>query len=111
MENKHHIHRVGAPPGGFVHWLHLELVGDFTRAYKLSLNRRHHNYRYSRFRKRTLIDEFLVVRTSKRCYRVIYYNDDFKYFQYFSCENYRLCALKMKEIFEIFKRVENKCED
>lgn len=28
--------RVGAPPGLFVHWLNLELFGEFTRAYKLS---------------------------------------------------------------------------
>ena len=108
MDNKHHLHRVGSPPGLTVHWLHMELNGDFTKTYYLSYNRKHHNYRYARYRKRTLIDEFLVVRTSKRCYRVIYFNEDFKFFQYFSCENYRECASKMKEIYEIFKMVEDK---
>ncbi len=98
--------RVGAPPGLTVHWLHMELAGDFTKAYKLSFNRLHHNYRYARYRLRTLIDEFIVIRTSKRCYRVMYFNEDFKHFQYFSCENYRDCAMKMIEIFSVFNSLE-----
>ena len=111
MNNHHHKFKVGAPPGLTVHWLHLELSASFKKEYQLTLNRKHHNYRYARYRKRTLIDEFLVVRTSKRCYRVIYFNEDFKFFRYFSCENYRSCAEKMIEIFKIFKKVEEKFED
>ena len=99
--------RPGAPPGGNVHWLHLELVGEFTKAYRLSYNHSFHHYHYSRYRKRTLIDEFIVIRTSKRCYRVTYFNEDFKHFQYFSARNYRECAKKMIEIYSIFKRLEN----
>lgn len=110
MNNHHHKFKVGAPPGLTVHWLHLELAGEFTKAYQLSFNRKHHNYRYARYRKRTLIDEFLVVRTSKRCYRVIYFNEDFKFFRYFSAENYRECAERMFDIYEIFKKVEEKTE-
>lgn len=100
--------RVGAPSALTVHWLYYELSGDFTKAYRLSFNRKHHNYRFARYRKRTLIDEFLVVRTSKRCYRVMYFNEDFMHFQYFSAENYRDCAVKMIDIFEIFKTLEKK---
>lgn len=98
--------RIGAPPGGRVHWLSDELAGEFGKAYRRTYNYRNHHYRFYRMRKRTLIDEFLVVRTSKRCYRVIYFNQDFKFFLYFSSKNYIECANKMREIFSIFKRLE-----
>jgi len=98
--------RVGAPPGLTVHWLISALAGEFTKAYKLSYNRRFHHYRFYRFRKRTLIDEFLVVRTSKRCYRVMYFNEDFKHFQYFSAKNYRDCAERMRGIFKAIQLAE-----
>ena len=96
----------GAPPGGRVHWLSDELAGEFGKAYHREYNYRLHNYRFSRYDKKTLIDEFLVVRTSKRCYRVIYYNAKFKFFQYFSASNYKKCADHMREIYRIFKRLE-----
>lgn len=99
--------RVGAPPGLTVHWLISELAGDFTRAYKLSYNEKKHNYHFARYRKRTMFDEFIVVRTSKRCYRVMYFNEDFKHFQYFSASNYRECAARMISIFNVFKQIEN----
>lgn len=97
----------GAPPGGRVHWLSDELTGEFGRTYQREYNYRLHNYRFTRYNKRTLIDEFLIVRTSKRCYRVIYYNAQFKFFQYFSASNYKKCADQMREIYRIFKMLEN----
>lgn len=96
--------KVGAPGGYHDHWLDDELNGLFTRSYKLQVNK--HNYRYARYKKRTLIDEFLVVRTSKRCYRVIYFNADYNYFYYFSATNYRFCAQKMKGIFNMITFIE-----
>lgn len=108
MKVKNYRRRVGAPPGLTVHWLLFELGGDFLKSYKLSYNQRFHHYRFGRYRKRTLIDEFIVVRTSKRCYRVMYFNEDYKHFQYFSAENYIICAEKMKEIFQIFRMVDDK---
>lgn len=98
--------RVGAPPGLTVHWLFYELVGEFTVNYKLNHNHKFHHYRFTRYRKRTLIDEFLIVRTSKRCYRVIYYNNDYKFFKYFSARNYKECAEKIKNIYYTFKDME-----
>lgn len=98
--------RPGAPPGLTVHWLAMELGGEFTKVYCLSYNNKFHHYHYSRYRKRTLIDEFIVIRTSKRCYRVMYFNEDFKHFQYFSARNYRECAAKMINIYFVFKRLE-----
>lgn len=89
-----------------MHWLSDELIGEFGRAYHRSYNYRFHNYRFSRYNKRTLIDEFLVVRTSKRCYRVIYYNEQFQFFRYFSASNYKECADKMRAIYNVFKRLE-----
>lgn len=98
--------RVGAPPGYRVFWLNDELVGAFTKAYKLIHSPKTHNYRYARYKKRTLIDEFLIVRTSKKCYRVIYFNNDFKYFYYFSARNYKECACRMKGIYNIIRCLE-----
>lgn len=98
----------GAPPGLTVHWLLDALHGEFTRAYKTEYNRKFHHYRFARYRKRTLVDEFLVIRTSKRCYRVSYFNADFRYFQFFSSENYRDCAYRIIAIYEVFKAVEQK---
>lgn len=98
--------RRGAPPGLTVHWLAMELGGEFTKVYRLSFKQSSHHYHYSRHRKRTLIDEFIVIRTSKRCYRVVYFNQDFKHFQYFSARNYRECAEKMLKIYSVFKRIE-----
>ncbi len=89
-----------------MHWLSDELCGEFGRAYQRTYNYRLHNYRFARYDKRTLIDEFLVVRTSKRCYRVIYFNAQFEFFEYFSASNYRQCADKMRTIYGIFKRLE-----
>lgn len=100
-------HRVGAPRGLRVHWLHYELSADFTLHYHLNFTRKFHNYRYARFRKRTLIDEFIVIRSSKKCYRVMYFNNDFKFFKYFSARNYRTCAEKMENIFKTFKAMED----
>lgn len=82
------------------------MCGDFSRAYHIDYNYRYHNYRYSRYRKRTLIDEFIVVRTSKKCYRVCYYNADYKHFQYFSARTCGECADKMRAIYNVFNRIE-----
>ncbi len=100
------VRGVGAPLGLTVHWLADELRGEFSINYRLSYNKKYHNYHYARYRKRMLIDEFIVVRTSKRCYRVIYFNNDYKHFQYFSAENYRDCAVQMIAIFKVFQQLE-----
>ena len=100
--------KVGAPAGLTVHWLMFELAGEFTKVYHLDYNRRFHHYRFYRLRHRTIIDEFLIVRTSKKCYRVIYFNNDFKHFQYFSSKNFRELAVRMKAIYKLFKSVEER---
>lgn len=110
LENiKPREHRVGAPPGNTVHWLTFELYArgnGFTKDYRLNYNYLIHNYRFSRYRARTMVDEFIVIRTSKRCFRVMYYNADYDHFIYFSAENYRDCAARMISIYQIFKSLE-----
>lgn len=104
---------VGAPKGLYVYWLDMELCGEFSKAYKCSCcsKTKQHNYRYAREYRNKLIDEFLVVRTSKRCYRVIYYNVEFNFLTYFSESNYVDCANHMKLIYECFKRIESNKEN
>lgn len=95
--------KVGAPKGGRVHWLQYELSGEFFQNYKFYNNYNYHDYRFVLYRFRTMVDEFLVVRTSKRCYRVIYYNADYNYFLYFSARDFKTCAAKIKGLYNIFK--------
>ena len=102
----HNRPKVGAPKGLYVHWLISALAGEFTRAYKLDYNPHKHYYHFYRLRKRTLIDEFIVIRTSKRCYRVMYFNADYKHFQYFSAKNFRDCADSMRAIFKSIQLAE-----
>ncbi len=97
---------VGAPPGLTMHWLQYELPVEFKKNYRVTYNQRYHHYRYARYKKRTLIDEFIVVRTSKKCYRVVYFNNDYLYFKYFSSRNYRDCARIMNNVFKTFKEIE-----
>lgn len=40
----------------------------------------------------------------------MYYNHDYNHFQYFHAENYRDCADKIREIYGIFKTIEQAAE-
>lgn len=107
---KNYHHTVGAPPGKFVFWIYEVLPLEFKSVYTCTTHDSQHNYRFARYRKRSLVDEFLIVRTSLRCYRVIYYNNDFEFFRYFSAENYRECVTTMVEIFHIFQMLESRVD-
>lgn len=96
----------GAPSGGRVHWLLLFLRKEFNRVYRLSFDYEYHNYRFARYEGRTMVDEFLVVRTSRSCFRVIYFNAETTYFYYFSEPTARECADHMYEVFLKFREVE-----
>jgi hypothetical protein len=94
--------RPGAPKGGRVHWLLSSLPSDFVKAYDVVYNYKYHNYRFVRYaenRVRYVIDEFIVIRTSKRCWRVSYFNRVTAEFKYFSCDTYLYVAAKMYEIY------------
>lgn len=71
-----------------VHWLLwcLNDYPDFKRSYIIDLDYLRHNYIFYRLRgRKRLYDCFIVVRTSKRCFRVMYYNSRTLDIQYFSC--------------------------
>lgn len=91
--------RVGAPPGGRVHWLLLHLPREFCRAYILRYDYLYHNYHFTRYAKRSIVDEFIVIRTSRRCFRVMFFSWRYNYFEYFSEPTSRRCAEHMNRVF------------
>lgn len=99
--------RTGAPFGGRVHFLLDELTGEFLKQYDVEYNYNFKNYLFYRrtgYLDRTLIDLFIVVRTSKKNYRVNYCNVKHLYFCTF-CGDFRDVAQKMKNIYKTFKRL------
>lgn len=98
--------RVGAPPGGRVHWLLLHLPREFARAYTLRYDYLYHNYHFTRYDKRTIVDEFIVVRTSRRCFRVMFFSWRYNYFEYFSEKTSKACAAHMQRVFAKMKLAE-----
>jgi hypothetical protein len=100
--------RVGAPKGGRVHWLVWALRGHFLKDYQCDYNYLYHNYRFVRYaenRVRYVVDEFLVIRTSKRCWRVMYWNNHKMEFIYFNASTYRECASKILDIYSKHKEL------
>lgn len=83
---------MGAPIGGRVHWFIWNLSPITKKLYRLSYDYDYHNYRLARFRRRTLIDEFVIIRTSRRCFRVMYFNAENNYFEYFSAQTSKQAA-------------------
>ena len=66
--------RVGAPPGGRVHWLVLHLSAEFKKKYILHNNYFKHEYVFLRYRKRKLFDIFIITRTSIHRWKCVYFN-------------------------------------
>lgn len=91
--------KVGAPPGGRVHWFILHLKTLTRQNYRLVYDYEYHNYKLIRVLRRTLIDEFTIIRTSRRCFRCIYCNLQNRYFKYFSAQTSKgLAELIEKEV-------------
>lgn len=100
--------KVGAPPGGRVHWLLLHLGRDFKRAYKLRFDYEYHNYHFTRYDARTPIDEYIIIRTSRRCFRCMYFNYRNNYFEYFSEQTSKAMAEHMERLFRKIRRAEER---
>ena len=98
--------KVGAPPGGRVHWLLWHLSKEFKRAYRLRFDYEYHNYHFARYAARTPIDEYIVIRTSRRCFRCMYFNYDNDYFEYFSEPTSRQLAEHMERLYRKIRRAE-----
>lgn len=84
-----------------VHWLLHNLSRDFKGAYRLCYNYASHNYMFYRMSGRKLYDIFIVQRTSKRCFRVMYCNTETEEFQYFSCWKSSHTAKRMWYIYKL----------
>lgn len=98
--------KIGAPEGGRVHWLLWHLSQQFKKTYRLRFDYEYHNYHFTRYEKQTPIDEFIVIRTSRRCFRCMYYNFGYDYFEYFSEATSKDMAAHMERLFEKIKRSE-----
>lgn len=99
--------KVGAPLGGRVHWLLWHLGKDFKRAYKLRFDYEYHNYHFTRYAARTPIDEYIIIRTSRRCFRCMYFNYENEYFEYFSEKTSKEMAQHMERLYKKIRRAEN----
>lgn len=82
------MRRVGAPKGGRVHWVLYDLSMYVRSTYTIKFRYECHDYVLYRIWKGKLIDVFIVKRTSKRCYRTLYYAKNGEIF-YFSAKNYK----------------------
>lgn len=86
-----------------VHWLLHNLSTDFKGRYILYYDYSLHRYLFYRMSGRKLHDLFSVVRTSKRCFRVMYFNTAAGVQEYFSCRTSSQCAEFMLDIAEYYK--------
>lgn len=96
----------GAPNGGRVHWLLWCLHKEFKKEYVLKFDYEYHNYHFTRYRGRKPIDQFIIIRTSKKCFRTMYFNFENTYFEYFSEPNARDCAEHIESLYNKIKKAE-----
>ncbi len=96
--------RAGAPKGGRVHWLLWNLTSELKRAYVVRFDYENHNYALIRYpernERRNPIDEFIVIRTSECCWRIMYYHFEQSYFEYVSAKTSNEAVKLMQSIFE-----------
>ena len=102
---------IGAPLGGRVHWLLWNLPTGFKRLYKLRFDYEYHNYHFTRYDGRMPIDQFIVVRTSRRCFRCMYFNYETNYFEYFSEQTSTLMANHMMRVYQKIATAERQRKD
>lgn len=94
--------KAGAPMGGRVHWFIMFLPREFKRTYQLRFDYEYHNYHFTRYDKRTPIDEFIIIRTSRNCFRCMYFHFEWNYFEYFSEETAREAA---EHVIAVYNKV------
>lgn len=97
----------GAPAGGRVHWLLWALRGEFVHVYEVHYDYLYHNYAFIRYRPHRyncILDIFIVIRTSNKCWRVFYFNDERMIFKFESCKTFRECA---SWILNVYSKVKN----
>ena len=91
----------GAPKGNRWHWLLIDLRGEFLINYNLSYDYKKDAYFFeSDSKKVSERNYFIVIRTSRHCFRMMYYDKVSKESIYKSFENSYYCAKEMKRIFK-----------
>lgn len=103
--------RVGAPLGGRVHWLLLNLSGNFKLNHTLSYNYKTHCYTFYRYtgqRNKRIVDVYIIIRTSKRCFKLMYNNLNLDIYITKSFRTSKLCAGFMDKLFNEFTAYEIK---
>lgn len=104
--------RVGAPKGGYVHWLLWSLPSEFKGAYlyKYQADRREnenytrHNYIFYRLTGSKLYDVFIVIQSSKHFWRVTYANFEYQEYDFFGDIKTERLARRMWYIYKIDER-------
>lgn len=87
---------------GRVHWLLLHLSSRFKMRYNLYYDYAYHKYLFYRLDGRKIFDFFSIIRTSKRCFRVMYCCPSYGVHEYFTCKTSLKCAERMEDISEGF---------
>lgn len=86
------------PCKGVVYHFFLDDLADYVRQYyNVTYNTKHQDFILTS-KTEKLNNVFLIIRTSKRCYRVAHYRKKGEVYQYFSCSNYRHLAFKINMI-------------
>ncbi len=99
-----HNRKVGAPSGGRVHWFLWNLPAYLKRMYDVVFDYEFHNYLLIRYNARTMSDMFLVIRSSRKCWRCMYFHREYRYFEYFSEQT-------SKQLVEHIEKIVRKIQD
>ena len=90
-----------------VHWLLWHLSPIFKGFYKLRFDYRFHDYVFYRnyHSSKRLLEFYSIVRTSKKCFRLMYYNDYHGVILYESFKTSKKCAQRMEELMEKYRDI------
>lgn len=91
---------------GRVHWLLWNLSPLFKGFYKLRFDYKNHSYVF--YRNYTapscrVLEFYSVVRTSKKCFRLMYFNDFHGVILYESYRTSKECAMRMEELMDKYR--------
>lgn len=85
-----------------VHWLLFNLPLEFKNAYRLRYDYYSHNYFFYRNKGYSVKDCFIVIRSSDKCFKVMYVNTLFNKFVSFSSRSSKRCSKIMYNLFQEF---------
>lgn len=104
--------RAGAPKGGRVHWFLWNLPRDLKRAYTIRYDYSKHNYAMFRYpngdERHKPIDIYIVIRTSRECFKITYYRYESNEFEQFSAPTSEKAVAAIMERYERAREEEEK---